>query len=108
LLIGDNEEEENEEPNEEPNDDDDDDDEEEEEEEEEIELSETVDVSEASNTDKQFKPFGVVAPNDYRFPGYFAFACFGPTRGAYFLDLLNPAGNSVEQLKDGKKTSRVA
>lgn len=74
---------------------------------EEIELSETVDAGEATHTDKQFKPFGVVAPTNYRFPGYFAFACFGPTRGVYFLDLLNPSGNSVEQLKVGKKTSRV-
>ncbi|KAL3785615.1 hypothetical protein HJC23_004763 [Cyclotella cryptica] len=75
---------------------------------EDIELTETVDAGEAAHTDKQFKPFGVVAPANYRFPGYFAFACFGPTRGVYFLDLLNPSGNSVEQLKVGKKTSRVA
>jgi hypothetical protein len=56
-------------------------------------LSKTVDGGGASTTDKNFKPFGVTALSDYRFLGYFAFACFGPTRGVYFFDLLNPKGN---------------
>jgi hypothetical protein len=70
--------------------------------------NETVDVEEDWSTDKKWKPFGGVAPLDYSFPGYFAFACFGPSRGIYFSDLINPKGNTEQQVKQGKKTSRVA
>jgi hypothetical protein len=70
-------------------------------------LSKNVDGGEASTTDKNFKPLGVTAPSDYCFHGYFAFACFGLTRGVYFLDFLNPKGNLEEQLKDEKQTSPV-
>ena len=70
--------------------------------------TDSFDLTEGHVPDKDFVPFGVVAPPDYRFPGYFAFACFGPTRGVYYSSLLNPKGNSKDSLEVGKKTSRVA
>ena len=63
---------------------------------------ESVDVGEEMSTDKKWMTFCGVAPSDYCFFRYFAFACFGPTRGIYFSDLLNPKGNSEEQLKQEK------
>ena len=58
--------------------------------------------------DHDYKPFGITAPKNYRFPGYMAFACFGPTRGTYFSNLLNPKGNSEQALEDGTSTGRNA
>ena len=60
-------------------------------------VNETVDLVEEMLTDTKWMPFGGVAPSDYCFFRYFEFACFGPTRGIYFSDLLNPKGNLEER-----------
>ena len=58
---------------------------------------EGLDVSSVPN--KDWIPFGGTAPPPYRFPGYIAFACFGP-HTPYLSVLLSTKGNSVEKKKN--------
>lgn len=57
--------------------------------------------------DDEWKPFGQKAPPSYRFPGYCAFACFGPSSSIYFNRLINPNGNNKEEKKLGKTGRKV-
>jgi hypothetical protein len=52
--------------------------------------------------DNEWMPFGEKAPLGYRFPGYCAFACFGPHTGIYYNRLINPKGNNKEEKSQGK------
>lgn len=60
--------------------------------------------------DNNFLPFGGLSPKGCIFSGYFLFMCFDSSSGSHFSVLLNPKGNTDEQLKEGgkKKTSCVA
>lgn len=55
--------------------------------------------------DNKWMPYGQRAPRNYRFPGYCAYACFGPHTN-FFSRLINPNGNSEEE-KSKKNTGRT-
>ena len=54
--------------------------------------------------DDSWMPFGEKAPLGYRFPGYCAYACFGPHTN-FFSNLINPQGNSDKD-KSKQNTGR--